>query len=70
MNADGIVLQGITFLLLVISEALPFSKGPANGVLHWLLRFLKATQTTITEPTTVEVAPAPRELRWGFLNKK
>jgi hypothetical protein len=70
MTVEGIAFQIVTLLLLVISESLPFTSGPTNGLLHWLLRFLKATQTAISEPTTAEAAPAPRELKWGFLNKK
>ena len=70
MDVQNIALQTITLLLLVVSESLPFTSGPTNGLLHWVLRFLKVTQTSITEPTTVESAPAPKDLRWGFLNKK
>ena len=70
MNVEGIAFQTITLLLLVVSEGLPFTSGPTNGLLHWVLRFLKATQTTITEPTPIEAAPSPKDLRWGFLNKR
>lgn len=71
MNVESIAVQTITLLLLVVSESLPFTSGPTNGLLQWVLRFLKSAQTTIVEPEPVEAAPAPKDLRWGgFLNKK
>lgn len=41
LTTSLIFSQSITFLLLVISETLPFTTGVANGMLHALLIMLK-----------------------------
>jgi hypothetical protein len=35
-----IISQSVTFVLLIISETLPFVPKPYNGILHWLMYLL------------------------------
>ena len=42
--------QSLTFLLLVISETLPFTSGPTNGILHAILIFFKVIKDIVDVP--------------------
>jgi|APGre2960657404_1045060.scaffolds.fasta_scaffold15869_2 hypothetical protein len=33
-----IITQAITFLLLIVSEAYPFTQGPINGIIHGIVQ--------------------------------
>lgn len=43
--------QSITFLLLVISETLPFTSGPTNGLLHAILITFKLIKDVVELPS-------------------
>ena len=43
-----IVTQAITFLLLVISETLPFNDSPYSGIIHALLVALQEKQKPVS----------------------
>jgi len=48
-----ILVQSITFVLLVISETLPIADTPYNGIIQGLLHYFQSLQLPKPAPTIV-----------------
>ena len=52
-----IIVQSITFVLLVVSETLPIANTPYNGIVQGLLHYFQSLQVPKPPPTIVVATP-------------
>jgi len=70
MHGDAVVMQVLTLLLLLVSEILPLTSGPSNGILHWIQLILKKiTAAPVIPSPTVETHIPTQGIKRMFMRK-